>query len=129
MTRYSLLLTAGSLVLIAAPAVQATHAATTVKVIAGKPTEFRFALSAKTFKHGRVTFKVSNKGALGHDFSICRKPTKKAANTCASRGTRVISPGKTATFRFRFTKAGTYEYICKVPGHAAAGMKGLVKVT
>jgi hypothetical protein len=25
-----------------------------------------------------------------------------------------------------FAKAGTYEYICNVAGHAAAGMKGLV---
>ena len=28
-----------------------------------------------------------------------------------------------------FAKAGTYEYLCTIPGHAAGGMKGLLKVT
>ena len=38
---------------------------TVVNVIAGKPTEFKFTLSAKSVKHGSVTFKVTNKGAIG----------------------------------------------------------------
>ena len=131
MTRYSLLLVAALLVLVAVPVAQAqtAHAAATVTVIAGKPSEFKFKLSTTTFKHGAVTFKVTDSGALGHDFSICTKATTKAATTCASKGTAVISPGGSATLKFTFLKAGTYEYICKVPGHAAAGMKGLMKVT
>lgn len=28
----------------------------------------------------------------------------------------------------RFPKAGSYRFICTVPGHAAAGMKGVLKV-
>jgi uncharacterized cupredoxin-like copper-binding protein len=103
--------------------------ATTVTVTAGKPSEFKFVLSTKTVPHGAVTFKYTNKGKLPHDFSICTKPTTKPANACASKGTAAISPGSTATLRFTFAKAGAYEYICKVPGHAAAGMKGLIKVT
>jgi uncharacterized cupredoxin-like copper-binding protein len=27
-----------------------------------------------------------------------------------------------------FSKAGTYPYLCTVPGHAAAGMKGVLRV-
>jgi len=27
-----------------------------------------------------------------------------------------------------FTKASSYPYVCTVPGHAAAGMKGVLKV-
>jgi uncharacterized cupredoxin-like copper-binding protein len=131
MTRYLLLLVAASVVLVAVPVAQARPArvATTVTVIAGKPTEFKFTLSPKTFKHGAVTFKVMDKGALGHDFAICTKATTAAANACSSKGTAVISPGGSASFTFTFAKAGTYEYICKVAGHAAAGMKGLIKVT
>jgi nitrite reductase (NO-forming) len=41
----------------------------------------------------------------------------------------VISPGKTTSVTVTFTKKGTYEYLCTVPGHAAAGMKGDLKVT
>ena len=44
--------------------------ATTVTVTAGKPTEFGFKLSTKTVKHGAVTFKVTNSGAIPHDFKI-----------------------------------------------------------
>lgn len=131
MTKYSVLLVAALLVLVAVPVAQArpARAAATISVIAGKPSEFRFKLSATTVKHGAVTFKVTDGGALGHDFSICTKATTKTANTCASKGTAVISPGGSATFKFTFLKAGTYEYLCKVAGHAAAGMKGLLKVT
>jgi uncharacterized cupredoxin-like copper-binding protein len=28
-----------------------------------------------------------------------------------------------------FLRSGTYEYLCTVPGHAAGGMKGLIKVS
>lgn len=130
MIRYSLLLVAASLVLAAVPMAQASRAATTVTVTAGKPaSEFKFVLSAKSVPHGAVTFKFTNNGALPHDFAICTTPTKTAAVTCASKGTAAISSGTSATLKFTFAKAGTYEYICKVPGHAAAGMKGLLKVT
>jgi hypothetical protein len=57
-------------------------------VTAGKPSEFKFVLSTKTVPHGTVTFKYTNKGTIPHDFSICTKPTTKAANTCASKGHR-----------------------------------------
>ena len=91
---------------------------TTVTVEAGKPSTFSFTLSTKTVKHGTVTFKVTNDGVgLTHDFSINGKKTP------------VLSPGKSATLVVTFKKAGSYTYECTVPGHAAAGMKGVLKVT
>jgi uncharacterized cupredoxin-like copper-binding protein len=33
------------------------------------------------------------------------------------------------TLPYTFAKPGTYEYLCTVPGHAAAGMKGDLKVS
>jgi uncharacterized cupredoxin-like copper-binding protein len=129
MTKYLLLLVAASLVLVAVPVALATRAATTVTVTAGKPSEFGFKLSTKSFPHGAVTFKITNGGNLPHDFSICTAPTKTAANTCARKGTALISPGSSATFKYTFAKAGTYEYLCTVTGHAAGGMKGLLKVS
>ena len=78
--------------------------------------EFKFVLSTKTVAHGAVTFKVKNAGKLPHDFKISGKKTA------------MISPGKTVTLKVTLTK-GSKPYLCTVPGHAAAGMKGTLKVT
>jgi uncharacterized cupredoxin-like copper-binding protein len=90
---------------------------TTVTVTAGKPTEFHFSLSTSKVKSGLIIFKVTNKGALSHDFSI------------GGRKTPLISPGKSNTLRVTLRKAGKYPYLCTVTGHAAAGMKGVLTVT
>ncbi len=94
-----------------------SKAAATVTVTAGKPAEFKFTVSAKSVAHGSVTFKVTNSGALAHDFSINGKKTPQIASK------------KSATLTVTFSKAGNYKYQCTVPGHAAAGMKGTLKVT
>ena len=127
-----LLLAATSLVLVAVPMAQAKPtrtAATTVTVTTGKPSEFKFTLSAKSVPHGAVTFAVTNGGLLPHDLKICTAPAKTAADTCTGKGTALISPAGKATLKVTFAAAGTYEYLCTVAGHATAGMKGLIKVT
>jgi len=90
--------------------------ATTVTVTAGSPSEFAFKLSAKTVKAGVVTFKVTNKGQLPHDFKIAGKTTK------------LLQTNKSQTLKITFKKAGKYPYLCTVSGHAAAGMKGVLRV-
>jgi uncharacterized cupredoxin-like copper-binding protein len=102
-------------------AVVAALAAATVPValaasvgVTGK--EFKFTLTTKTVSHGKKTFKFTNKGRLKHDFKIAGKKTP------------VISPGKSASITVTL-KRGSYTYICTVAGHAAAGMKGRLKVT
>jgi uncharacterized cupredoxin-like copper-binding protein len=90
--------------------------ATVVKVTAGKPSEFRFKLSKATVKHGKVTFVVTNGGALPHDFKIAGKRTK------------LLQSGKSARLVVTFKKKGSYAYLCTVSGHAAAGMKGKLRV-
>jgi uncharacterized cupredoxin-like copper-binding protein len=94
-----------------------SRAAASVSVTAGKPAEFKFKLSSSSVKHGAVTFKVTNGGALTHDFSINGKKTP------------MLAKGKSATLTVNFAKAGSFAYKCTVPGHAAAGMKGTLKVT
>ena len=101
----------------------------TVTVTAGKPQEFHFIVAPATVKSGIVVFNVTNKGALAHDFSICSAPSTSLANSCRGRTTKQISPGKSDTLRVTITRKGTYEYLCTVPGHAAGGMKGFIKVT
>jgi uncharacterized cupredoxin-like copper-binding protein len=107
----------------------ATKAAT-ITVTSGKPTEFAFTLSAKSVKHGTVTFSIINKGALPHTFKVCssNKGTT-AANACPGKGTAQIMPGKGGSLTVTFAKAGKYEYLCTVPAHAQNGMKGVLTVT
>jgi len=97
---------------LAAPAHAGRAQGTSIKVTA---TEFKFTLSPTTAKAGSVTFTISNKGKLPHDFSIAGKTSS------------MVSPGKTATLTVTL-KAGKYPYKCTVPGHAAAGMKGTLVV-
>jgi uncharacterized cupredoxin-like copper-binding protein len=86
---------------------------TTIKVSAS---EFKFVLSKKSAHHGTIVFTVVNKGHTRHDFKIAGKKTP------------MLSPGKKATLRVKL-KTGRYKYLCTVPGHAAAGMKGTFKAT
>jgi len=91
-------------------------AATTVAVTAGKPAEFKFTLSKTAVAKGATTFKVTNKGAFGHDFKI------------AGKKTAILQKGKTGTFSVTFKKTGKFAFLCTVPGHAAGGMKGTLTV-
>jgi uncharacterized cupredoxin-like copper-binding protein len=91
-----------------------------VTVTAGKPSEFKFTLNKKTVTKGAaaltVSFKVTNKGAISHDFKINGKKTKS------------LPVGKSQTIAVRFTKKGKYAFLCTLPGHAAGGMKGTLTV-
>jgi uncharacterized cupredoxin-like copper-binding protein len=100
-----------------------------VTVTAGKPAEFHFIVAPSVVKSGVIVFKITNKGSLSHDFKLCSKRNQPLANSCVGRGTRQIAPGSSTTLRVSVVLKGTYEYLCTVPGHAAGGMKGLLKVT
>jgi uncharacterized cupredoxin-like copper-binding protein len=97
-----------------APLSPARTEATTVQVKGG---EFFFRLSTKSAaKPGKITFVFKNIGHVQHDFKINGKKTP------------LISPGKTARLVVTFKKKGKFPYLCTVPGHAAAGMKGVFSV-
>jgi uncharacterized cupredoxin-like copper-binding protein len=98
----------------ARPERQSTPAVTTIRVSGG---EFFFRLSTKTLKRpGKVTFVFKNVGHVQHDFKINGKRTP------------LISPGKTARIVVTFKRKAKYPYLCTVPGHAQAGMKGVFVV-
>jgi len=121
------LLTAGA---VASSAVFSTHtaAANVITVVAGKPSELKFQLSKSTkLKVGTYTFKVTNKGLGFHTFKFCTTPVKTAAkNTCVGKVTKTLKPGQSASFSVKIKKAGKYEFLCSIAGHAAGGMKGLI---
>jgi len=87
---------------------QATAVAVTAK-------EFRFTLSRTTVPHGETVFTVVNHGQVAHNFWIDGNATPQ------------IQPGHSATLRVTLDR-GTFTYVCTVPGHAAAGMKGSLTV-
>ena len=98
-----------------APGGQAAPDATTkVKVTAS---EFKYVLSRKTAPRGTIVFTLVNRGKLPHDFKIAGKRTAK------------IGPGKTATLKVTIAAKGKRAYLCTVPGHAPAGMKGVFAVS
>ena len=107
----------------------AASTATTVNVVAGKPSEYRFTLSKKSVPVGTVTFKISDKGTTPHDFEICASNKAGTATSCKGESAPSVSPGGTATLKVTFKKPGTNEYLCTLPGHAGLGMKGNLKVT
>lgn len=103
-------------VAVSALGARSTGAATTQKVTVGM-SEFKFAVAPKTVKKNvPVTFALTNKGTTGHDLKIGGKKSK------------LVAAGKKGTLTVTFKKAGRYAYLCTLPGHAAAGMKGVLVV-
>ena len=102
---------------------------TVINVTAGKPSEFKFKLSKSSLiTAGVVTFKFTNAGAIPHNFKICTKAvTSSKANVCIGKATRILPKRGSAILTVKLAK-GQYEFMCAVPGHAAAGMKGLIGV-
>ena len=86
---------------------------TTVRVTAY---DFRFTLSRRSVPPGRVRFTVVNRGVFPHDFAI------------GGRKTRLLRHGQRAVLTLVLRRPTRLAYRCTVPGHAAAGMKGLLTV-
>jgi uncharacterized cupredoxin-like copper-binding protein len=93
---------------------RSTAAKVTVVKVTAK--EYKFILSRKSAPHGRVTFKLVNKGVLKHDFKIAGKKTKQ------------LGHNKSATLTVTLKK-GKHPYICTVDSHAKFGMKGVFRST
>jgi uncharacterized cupredoxin-like copper-binding protein len=102
--------------LVVAVAAFGSSSKTAVTVTAGKPSELKFTLSKKTAVKGVVSFAVTNRGTLAHDFKIAGKKTK------------VLKAGAKATLTVTIAKPGKYQFLCTVKGHAAGGMKGTFTV-
>jgi uncharacterized cupredoxin-like copper-binding protein len=80
-------------------------------------TEYAFVLSRSSAPVGTVVFAVVNDGKQAHNFSI------------AGQKTADIQPGQSATLTVDFANPGAQDYVCTLPGHADAGMKGTFTVT
>ncbi len=103
---------------------------TVITVTAGKPSELGFKLSKfSNLPAGTITFRIKNGGLGTHNFKICTSPSATAAkNACVGKATPLLKAGQSAILTVKLTKTGKYEFLCAVPGHAAAGMKGILGV-
>lgn len=86
---------------------------TTVKVVMS---DYAFALSKSKIVHGKAVFRVVNVGEVVHDFKIAGKKTPYFTN------------GQSGVLTIAIKKPGKYPFICTLPGHVAAGMKGVLTV-
>ena len=85
----------------------------------------------------QVRFMIQNSGLLDHEFILAttaentkhaeemkKNPEMEHDDPNAKR----VAPGKNSQVLWRFTKAGTFEFGCLIPGHREAGMTGTVVV-
>jgi uncharacterized cupredoxin-like copper-binding protein len=85
----------------------------------------------------QIRFLLTNSGRLEHEFILAttEENVKHAEEMKKNpdmehddpNGKRVV-PGKKSEIVWRFTKRGTFEYGCLIPGHREAGMTGFVIV-
>lgn len=116
------LLTAGTLVLPAGIAAAdqsqtgttGARKATVITVSTSAAAPLSYEGMPKRLKPGRYIFRYTNNSALNHDLRV------------GDRKTPVFSSG-TRKIRVTLTR-GKVRYLCTVPGHAAAGMKGRIRV-
>ena len=90
-----------------------------------------------------VRFVVTNTSSIDHDFTLGDTATqtahRKEMMDAMAAGHEphqhnggnaiTVKPGTTLKLGWRFTKAGTFEYDCNIPGHFESGMHGNVVVT
>jgi len=98
----------------------------------------RFVPAAIPVRQGEtVTFVIRNRGKLLHELVI-GTPADLARHAEAMRKhpgmehdepfMAHVQPGATERLTWRFTKSGSFEFACLVPGHYEAGMKGTIAV-
>ncbi|MGI8716151.1 MAG: plastocyanin/azurin family copper-binding protein [Solirubrobacteraceae bacterium] len=105
----------------AASAAPSSGASSKLAIAANPTGMLMFNKTGLTAKAGTVTIAFTNKSSLGHNLTI------KSSSGSTMGATPTFSGGtKRLTLKL---KPGTYSYLCTVPGHAAAGMKGTLTVT
>ncbi|HEY6550756.1 MAG TPA: plastocyanin/azurin family copper-binding protein [Solirubrobacterales bacterium] len=100
------------------PAPAAKGAGDTLQ-LAASPTDIAFDTTSLTSKPGKVTIDFDNPAALEHNVAIEQGGKEIATSETISEGKTSVSADLTP---------GTYTFLCTVPGHAEAGMEGVLTV-
>lgn len=115
-----LTLTFLTLAFAASAAAAPTSSSSTTLHISAKAAGLAFSTTHLTARHGTVTIVMKNLSVIPHDVAIKGNGVSKTGKIVAKGATSTV----TATL-----KKGTYTFLCTVPGHAAAGMKGKLTIT
>ena len=85
----------------------------------------------------QIRFKLTNNGALDHEFVLATTEENLKHAEVMKRNpemehddpnSRRVKPRQKDEIVWRFTKPGTFEYGCLIPGHREAGMIGTIIV-
>lgn len=85
----------------------------------------------------QIQFALRNKGELDHELVIgTAEANRQHAAEMAEHpdmahddpNAKRLKPASSGVLRWQFTKAGTFEYACLIPGHREAGMVGSLVV-
>lgn len=88
-------------------------------------------------KGEQIRFVIHNQGVLRHEFMLASVADNDKHAELMKKypdmehddpNAKSVEPGKTAEIIWHFTKAGTFEFACLIPGHREAGMHGTVSV-
>jgi plastocyanin len=101
-----------------APAAKAAGPGGTVQ-LAASPTAIAYDTTKLTSKPGKVTIDFTNPAALEHDVAIEKEGKEIAVSETIAEGKTSVSAD---------LAPGTYTFLCTVPGHAEAGMEGVLTV-
>jgi plastocyanin len=95
------------------------EASATTLNLAADPTALAFDKTELSAKAGKVTIDFDNPSAIPHNVVITEGGKELAGFEPITEGEEQVSAD---------LKAGAYEFICSVPGHEEAGMKGTLTV-
>jgi len=93
--------------------------ASTTLELAASPTALAFDKTELSAKPGKVTIDFNNPSPIPHNVVILKDGKELAGFDPITEGEEELSAE---------LEAGSYEFICSVPGHAQAGMKGTLTV-
>lgn len=102
--------------LVAAVSAPAAERRGQVMVVRVTMSEWAFSVAPRRVPPGRVTFRITNRGTIQHNFAI------------AGTRTRRLSPGRTVVIHLTFRRVGERPFLCTLNSHAEAGMRGRLRV-
>lgn len=112
----------------------------TIEVVMNEESQDQMSYTPSTIEVKRgeqVKFIIKNAGAFVHEFILAdEKSNLKHAELMRKfpdmehddPNGKTVQPQATAEILWRFTKKGTFEFACLIPGHRQAGMLGHVTV-
>jgi uncharacterized cupredoxin-like copper-binding protein len=88
-------------------------------------------------KGEQIRFQIRNEGAVDHEIVLAtlnanlkhaKEMEKNPDMEHDDPNMKRLAPGKSAEILWKFSKAGTFDFSCLIPGHRQAGMFGTVTV-